>query len=464
MELQTPLSPSVHERLILPPSELITGTGVVELFDDLTGKKQLEMPFENFIALPGQRWHKAMSRLAFGHGMPQDPVQGSVFNATASAFPIQLLSWPNNEGMPLDVFSHIAVTDNSDAEVPVSEVNPKEGETIVGWANRTVYSGADTKRGTPNAAESISDAAKSRWVFDWPTHAANGTFRSVEWLSLWEVTTLLPYSKLVAIGDQYWNSDVGHNYFLPMSGEQAGAHYNKDEFWMFGGSTSPTTAVVQRHKYLDGSLVVGSELTYATLGNFPVRSGQMDIATGDLWLMESASTWRIRRYTQAGGVVTTLTPAPASISSRVGVAWSGTKLWMAYSKVDGTYAVSEIDPASGAVLSTWTVPSATGIVWSAGSLYIWDGVLDRLYQYTEAGILVQKWYGTDRSNGTSDIWRQEDVASINFSNHFFGLVPTNNEIIDWGLLETLGARTRLPGDVTKSSLQTMKVTYQFNFT
>ena len=58
-----------------------------------------------------------------------------------------------------------------------------------GWAHRTDgYVGTDTLRGTINSAETrtyVNNDGKyvMSFVFDWPTHAANGTFNSILWTS-----------------------------------------------------------------------------------------------------------------------------------------------------------------------------------------------------------------------------------------------------------------------------------------
>ena len=43
------------------------------------------------------------------------------------------------------------------------------------------YIGADVKQGSINIAESHRDFGEYKFVFDWPTHSGNGTFRSIWW-------------------------------------------------------------------------------------------------------------------------------------------------------------------------------------------------------------------------------------------------------------------------------------------
>lgn len=53
---------------------------------------------------------------------------------------------------------------------------------LIGWAGKEVtYSGNSNKQGTYNNAESIKNckSQSSTFVYDWPTHAANGTFNTI---------------------------------------------------------------------------------------------------------------------------------------------------------------------------------------------------------------------------------------------------------------------------------------------
>lgn len=53
---------------------------------------------------------------------------------------------------------------------------------IIGWSEKeSTYSGNSDKQGTYNNAESIKDYANqtATYVYDWPTHAANGTFNTI---------------------------------------------------------------------------------------------------------------------------------------------------------------------------------------------------------------------------------------------------------------------------------------------
>ena len=81
------------------------------------------------------------------------------------------ISYPN------DVFGRLGIFTNGDI-VQANALDMPEGDEI-GYALRTTYSGSDSKRGTLNLSESEVTFDKIKLVFDFPTHAANGTFQTV---------------------------------------------------------------------------------------------------------------------------------------------------------------------------------------------------------------------------------------------------------------------------------------------
>lgn len=75
---------------------------------------------------------------------------------------------------------YMILSDNSEAE----ELNEVVKGNCIGWADGwKTYSGSDVKRGTLNTAETNDDDFRKHFVIDFPTHAANGTFQSIYWLS-----------------------------------------------------------------------------------------------------------------------------------------------------------------------------------------------------------------------------------------------------------------------------------------
>ncbi|TCT14568.1 hypothetical protein EDC18_10549 [Natranaerovirga pectinivora] len=81
------------------------------------------------------------------------------------------------------LFSHIYLTDSTKPESPNTE---RVVGNIIGYAQRgSTYSGVDPQRGTINLSETSMEIRNNKvrvnYVFDFPTHAANGTFESIFW-------------------------------------------------------------------------------------------------------------------------------------------------------------------------------------------------------------------------------------------------------------------------------------------
>ena len=140
------------------PEFNVRGKVKIEMFNDKNEVVE-EVNTNNFISI-GMR--KTMMKRAivslFGNSSAKDPFQSTY-----------LLS-----GMVRNMY----LTDATHAEEPQKEFVVK-GE-IIGYAKTdATYSGADILRGTINLQESITSIDQVRFVYDFPTSAANGTFRSI---------------------------------------------------------------------------------------------------------------------------------------------------------------------------------------------------------------------------------------------------------------------------------------------
>ncbi len=131
----------------------------IELFDELTRKKIEEINTHNFIS-------KAVKEQLFKNKMR------SVFTynrVTGGGDP------SNAFGDPFHIMS---LTDADHPENPENEYVRKGMVIGLAYTNET-YSGSDQLRGTYNAAESFTTKEQVHMVFDFPTHAGNGTFSSI---------------------------------------------------------------------------------------------------------------------------------------------------------------------------------------------------------------------------------------------------------------------------------------------
>ena len=77
-----------------------------------------------------------------------------------------------------DPFRVIELTDAAHPEEPEEEWLMKGNSLGYAYSNAS-YSGSDRLRGTYNAVESYTTSNKVHMVFDFPTHAGNGTISSI---------------------------------------------------------------------------------------------------------------------------------------------------------------------------------------------------------------------------------------------------------------------------------------------
>lgn len=157
-------------RLVLPAKGLVT----VELADADTGRIQYRETAENFISAQSVKVAKWWQRMMWGMYNPN-----SVSDALGTK--------PTE--MPWFPAQHIACWNDAATEAPLTEdrlVGP-----ITAWASRHPVGSPVGKRGVVNIGESTFSDASSKWVFDWTTTAGNGTFQSVGWTRLHEVSGLV---------------------------------------------------------------------------------------------------------------------------------------------------------------------------------------------------------------------------------------------------------------------------------
>lgn len=168
-----------------PENSLVRGLSTIELFDAATGKKVHETNAENFVSVAWEDVQKAMARYVFfmdrvyvNDNYLEMPFQRNFLSAQGNYSDIFGKTFPQVNSL----FTNIYLTNYNGAERPLTERSLRGN--VVGWAGREVqYVGADTQKGSFNSAESFKDIEKKQFhfVWDFPTHASNGTFQSLYW-------------------------------------------------------------------------------------------------------------------------------------------------------------------------------------------------------------------------------------------------------------------------------------------
>ncbi len=189
----------MDKAIWLPHQAPIRGRATVELFDAVTGRKKDEIVSDNAI---NTRWISYMYNKFFGHALVKqlaatndDPIQKLYDNSNTPARCMYLTDYNGGE----------------DAHGTYWRGN------VVGWADTiTPYSGESDTRGTINTGETTSTSVFKftlHNVVDFPTHAANGTFRSIY---------MLPYSTQCTpvgfVANRAITDNLDNEYMIPVGG------------------------------------------------------------------------------------------------------------------------------------------------------------------------------------------------------------------------------------------------------
>lgn len=96
--------------------------------------------------------------------------------------------------------TYIYLTDSDANPDPNAIQNRYVVGNVVGYATKNLYSGSDAQRGTINAAESVPTENGIKLVFDWPTHAANGTIKSIQFVRVQPDALFCKYIRTLDFG------------------------------------------------------------------------------------------------------------------------------------------------------------------------------------------------------------------------------------------------------------------------
>lgn len=384
----------MEEDIKLNNIKPVRGFATVELFDDF-GKKILEEKIENTLTLYEINRIKWRLRQDFFIGHP-----------TSLAEPI----YPLNNII-------LTYTDSINYSAPMF----LNTGAIVGWANKTPYSGADTKRGTINVVESYSTNDYVRWVFDWPTHSGNGTFQTIMWGEanngnymtrvVHSLSCYVPtYSTSLALD--------GTNLWYTICFNQT------DDVFRVNPNTGQLTGRFDLPTYMTVGITWDGENLWIA-----------DYYTNDIFKLNPNTGIVVRAF--------------RSPTEKVfGLAWDGTYL---LASLYDSGMVYKLNPNTGAIISSFAIPFSRAHI-------VHDG--------------TNLWLTADGSNMIYKLNPNTGEISGSFSS------PISNNGLAWdgtylwvmrsdGLIYkldiTIGTITRLPNQITKTNSNTMKVKYDFVF-
>lgn len=309
---------------------------------------------------------------------------------------------------------------------------------VIAWANKsTEYIGTDPLRGTINNAESeLTDRTQSgylKYVFDFPTHAANGNINSIWWayggsnsyrmlgdtyLSKESVQT---YTDMCCDGSYVYavRSSSGTIYKMVMDSANAetirfttsnlrGIEWDGTNFWLADNTTKTIYKCNTSFSVISTvALTVSENITGITLYN------------NKIFVSTTAALYRIALD---GTVEARITAETLGFQSGgiLGRAKANNKYLICFGRNGSNYYYAFLDT-------------------NGNTIYLRDITDDSSFRVSDFCFVNNEYY-----------------ANSNFYIRYRG----GNR--DFAYLGSVGAHTKLPSTITKTSTNTMKVTYIFS--
>ena len=380
----------------------VKGIVNVELFD-ISGKKVLEEKSKNsltYIAMNRLKWSVKQN---FFMGHP---------------------SYPSFE--PPFPFSYIMLDSSIGSTVYTSSKLYKNIGPIIGWCDKSSVSTLWDTQGVINTIESYWSNRRVRWVFDFSTQNANGTFQKIVW------------------------GDGGIEYTLgTLQSINHPARTGRGIAW--DGKYLWTIGEYERLIYQIDP-ITGSVFKY-----YPVQWGMaypQSIAYDGNYLWITAADGKIRKINPKTGAL--MDQLPGSYTS--GITWDGSYLRVAN---NNTYTIDKIDSSNGNLINSIPYPQDAYIIIDIA----WDG--DNLWYIDRGTYSGNKLYKINPDTG-------EVLAKISSGSNVSKFVGVTCDDTSLWVIQfnprtlvkvdvNIGSIVRLPNPVTKTNDKTMKVTYDFIF-
>lgn len=386
--------------------------------------------------------------------------------------------------MPPGPLNAVFLTDSALAENPPNEYCFPGN--LLGWASTSAtYAGSDTLKGTPNTATLDAQPGYTKWVFDWPTNAANGTIRSVGFglITRGEAVGGSPSRSLVhqtGSVEQIWSTTSFWNFFARANGSQSFAQTSGTNVSVLDASYAQTT-------------------TFSVAAQFSSITGlAWDTTNSFLWVTGTNGANKVIAAYNASGVLQT---GPFTLTNRnyKYLAHDGTNLWSCVQATgSSTVTLYQISPTNGADITNFstTVPTTetnykiSGLCYDSTHQRIWLKIVTN----TSNSLPNTDYHRAFlRSFNTAGVPQTPDVSlnPVDMTGtgifHLYNTDSTNNnfytqdfDIIDayqfamptnWGNTNRIArfrptglfTRALLGAPVVKANTQTLRLIYQVNY-
>lgn len=290
---------------------------------------------------------------------------------------------------------------------------------VIGWSNKTNYSGTDTFRGTINAAESYTNNERVHYVFDWPTHAANGTFQTIAWGNI-------SSNKITGSYISTFSSPDSYPYGFTWGGTNlwVGGYFSKKIYKINPNTGEVVNSFTTQISFLKGLAWDG---------------------TNYLWAINNSNIYKMNPNT--GEIISSLINP---VTSPVGFTCDGTNLWITgYDE----HKIYKVNPSTGAIIDLFPTPNSEsrGLTWDGTNLWVVDYYGSSIYKLNP------------NTGGVISSFAQPVTSPQGIAWDGTNLWVVNQYYIYKGIDAQIGTITRIPNPVTKTSTNTMKVQYDFIF-
>ena len=357
---------------------------------------------------------------------------------------------------------------------------------LIGWANcHLTYSGSDTKKGTLNTAESsyvtnylpnsrVPTSYTANYVFDFPTHCANGTFDNIYLTSSTESTTS-DYRLNSTV--QIWEFDINSDFhgFSTGGASDAGCFsYDDNYLYMhcFGyGKSTTTTSSDHKSDKRNYYYTINRRTFEVEKKELPTAYRMIVHAMGNIWGIKE--NYIVDKYTLTGELSETIDLKPklqsplnlttyAYLCGNQCSTGNQRYLFLIYRSNSGFRVAvfnPELEVVFDKVVQTSNSDSSTGlgvsIIEYKGKVYFFEdkeGVVYSTETWEPAKIPLNHY----RKRSTSGSNNEYSTNSLKIDNYLYYADICGvrcRTIAPWG------SHTKLPAPITKTKDYTMKIKY-----
>lgn len=424
----------------------LRGFTKIELFDEKRfGKKVEEVTAENFISINMKNYLEYI--------LMNEYSKIGVGLSGTDMMPLTYREFP---------FTVLALTTDSRPENP--QIERIVMGDIIGYSFKNQYVGSDTRRGTLNSAESYKDRSMAHFVFDFATNAANGTFSSVVWYSDVGSSSLTAQRYYQKNYEWYVNLS-GKNGLASLGGSRGGMCFDGSSFWSMETLDSGVKKIVEL-LITPGQKGNVASFTLGRVWDHPSFLGSSDVAydmTYDsdyiYYVVNTGSYNTIHRVKKSDGTRSTIT-------------LSGFRYLYGVERVEAYFYVlgQSATQVNGQYPLRWAKYDSNFNVIEAKNIFdtsvvaygmAYNQQKNEIAVRTSIGLFI---FDTQMNRTSYAIDQPSSMGSypgiaVKDGEYF---IRSDNTIF-MVELGSLGARNLLPTPVTKTSTNTMKVTYDFMF-